>query len=99
MLALIVDVTVHAESVEAFAAATRANALASRSEEPGCLRFEVWQDPEHAERFSLFEVYRDEQALAGHRETAHYNVWRTAVEPMMAAPRTRRLLAPVLTDL
>ena len=41
-------------------------------------------DPTHV---LLVEVYRDEAAVAAHKETAHYATWRQTVEPMMARPR------------
>ena len=39
-------------------------------------------------RFVLVEVYRIPEALAAHKETKHYQVWRDAVAPMMAEPRS-----------
>ena len=41
-------------------------------------------------RFVLVEIYRDAEAAAAHKETAHYPVWRDAVAPMMAEPRHER---------
>ena len=38
---------------------------------------------------AVLEVYRDEQAVARHKETAHYKRWREAVDPLLAEPRTR----------
>jgi quinol monooxygenase YgiN len=35
----------------------------------------------------LIEVYRTLEAVAAHKETAHYAKWRDAVAPMMAEPR------------
>jgi len=32
-------------------------------------------------------VYKDVEATAKHKETAHYAEWRDAVESMMAEPR------------
>jgi len=39
-------------------------------------------------RFVLVEIYRNVEATAQHKETAHYLKWRDAVAPMMAEPRT-----------
>jgi quinol monooxygenase YgiN len=33
------------------------------------------------------EVYRTPEDPARHKETAHYQLWRDTVEPMMAEPR------------
>ena len=85
---LIVHVHVHVkpESVEDFSRATVENARAS-VQEPGITRFDLVQQQDDATRFLLIEVYRDTEAAATHKETAHYAKWRDAVAPMMAEPR------------
>jgi quinol monooxygenase YgiN len=87
MLVVHVHVQVKPECVEAFRAATLANAQAS-VKESGIARFDVVQQADDPTRFVLVEVYRDEQAPAKHKETAHYAAWRDAVAPMMAQPRS-----------
>jgi quinol monooxygenase YgiN len=86
---LIVHVFVHvkADQVEAFKAATLENARNSVAE-PGIARFDVAQQQDDPVRFVLVEVYRTPADPARHKETAHYQRWRAAVEPMMAEPRT-----------
>jgi len=86
---LIVQVHVHVrpESVDAFLAATLDNARQS-IEEPGVVRFDVIQQENDPTRFMLVEIYRDGEAPAAHKATAHYARWRDAVEPMMAEPRS-----------
>jgi quinol monooxygenase YgiN len=83
-----VQVRVRPEAIEPFSRATRANALASL-QEPGIVRFDVCQSAADPTRFVLVEVYRTRDDPPRHRETAHYNAWRQAVEPMMAEPRTK----------
>ncbi len=85
---LIVHVNVHVkkEDVDAFIAATDANARASVLE-PGVARFECIQQADDPTQFLLIEHYRTSQDPARHKETAHYATWRDAVEPMMAEPR------------
>jgi len=87
MLVVHVHVQVKPECVEAFRAATLANAQAS-VKEPGIARFDVVRQTDDPTRFVLVEVYRDEHAPAKHKETAHYAAWRDAVAPMMAQPRS-----------
>lgn len=86
---LIVQVYAHVkpEFVEAFREATIENARNS-VREPGIARFDVLQQADDPTRFVLVEVYRDAEAPARHKETAHYAAWRDAVAPMMAEPRT-----------
>ena len=96
---LIVHVHVHVkpESIEAFKLATLANARASR-QEPGVARFDVVQQADDPTRFVLVEVYRDAASAVAHKETPHYPVWRDAVAPMMAAPRTSVKFSNVFPD-
>ena len=86
LLVVHVHVRVKPECVEAFRAATFANARAS-VQEPGIARFDVVQQQDDPTRWVLVEVYRTADAPARHKETAHYAAWRDAVAPMMAEPR------------
>jgi quinol monooxygenase YgiN len=86
MLTVLVHVRVKPESVEAFKAATLANARASRHE-PGVARFDVLQQQDDPTRFVLIETYRTPDAPAQHKATAHYATWRDTVAPLMAEPR------------
>ena len=81
-----VDIAVVPEHVDAFLAATAANASASRAE-PGVVRFDVLTDQADPAHVVLVEVYRDPAAQAAHKETAHYATWRDTVAPLMARPR------------
>jgi quinol monooxygenase YgiN len=87
LLVVHVHVQVRPECVDAFKAATLANARAS-VREPDIARFDVVQQADDPTRFVLVEVYRTAAAPAAHKETAHYATWRDAVAPMMAVPRT-----------
>ncbi|HVJ38148.1 MAG TPA: antibiotic biosynthesis monooxygenase family protein [Stenotrophomonas sp.] len=40
--------------------------------EPGCLGYEILQSAEAPNTLVLIERYRDAQAIAAHRESAHY---------------------------
>jgi autoinducer 2-degrading protein len=87
MLVVHVHVHVKSEYVEAFKQATIENARRS-IQESGIARFDVIQQAENPARFILIEVYRNVGAPGAHKETAHYQIWRDAVAPMMAEPRT-----------
>ncbi len=89
MLIVVVNVHVIESGIEAFKAATLANAQASLRE-PGIARFDVIAQQDDPTRFLLIEVYRSPEAPAAHKETAHYLVWRDSVAPLMASPRTSR---------
>jgi autoinducer 2-degrading protein len=87
---LITHVMIHVkpEYVEAFKAATLENARNS-VREPGIARFDVIQQADDPTRFVLLEVFRDAEAPARHRETAHFAAWVAAVADMLVEPRTR----------
>ena len=93
-LAVVVYVHVLPESVEAFRAASLANAAASIGE-PGVVRFDVMQESANPTHFALFEVYRGQEGAAAHKQTAHYQAWRDTVVPMMAETRTSKSYATV----
>jgi quinol monooxygenase YgiN len=92
-----VFIHVKPECVDAFKAATLANASAS-IREPGVARFDVNQQADDPTRFVLVEVYRSPAGHAAHRETGHYAAWRDAVAPMMAEPRTATKFANLFPD-
>jgi (4S)-4-hydroxy-5-phosphonooxypentane-2,3-dione isomerase len=89
MLVVHVQVSVKPEFIDAFKAATLANARCS-VKEAGIARFDVFQSVEDPTQFVLEEIYRTDDATKAHKETAHYATWRDTVEPMMAAPRSSR---------
>lgn len=94
----IVYVSMHVkpDKLEEFLEVTGDNA-ANSIQEPGIARFDFLQQADDASHFLLLEVYRNEEAVARHKETAHYNRWREKVEPLLAEPRTRivyRNIAP-----
>jgi autoinducer 2-degrading protein len=97
MLVVHVQVQVKAEAIDAFKAATVANARES-VKEPGIARFDVIQQSDDPARFVLVEVYRTVEATAAHKETRHYQVWRDAVADMMAVPRTSLRFSNVFPD-
>jgi (4S)-4-hydroxy-5-phosphonooxypentane-2,3-dione isomerase len=92
-----VHVQVKPESIEAFRQATVENARNS-VREPGIARFDVIQDVSNPAHFVLIEIYRDSEAAAQHKTTAHYQKWRDAVAEMMAEPRTSTHFRSVFPD-
>jgi (4S)-4-hydroxy-5-phosphonooxypentane-2,3-dione isomerase len=51
------------------------------------LRFDILQNAETPTKFTLYEVYKTEEAVATHKLTPHYHAWKNAVEIMMASIR------------
>ena len=81
-----VHIHVRADAVEGFRQATFVNAERSLRE-PGVARFDILQQQDDPTRFVLVEAYRSAEAIAAHKDTAHYAAWRDAVADLMAEPR------------
>lgn len=97
MLIFHVHVHVKANQVEAFRAASIENARQS-VQEPGVARFDVIQQRDDPTRFVLVEVYRRPEDPGKHKQTAHYQKWRDAVESMMSEPRSSVQYANAFPD-
>src|ERR1700687_5592784 len=97
MLILHVMIHVKPEQLEAFKAATLDNARNS-VREPGIARFDFVQQVDDPTRFMLVEVFRDAEAPARHRETAHFQAWLAAVGDLLVEPRTRQQYTNLFPD-
>lgn len=97
MLIINVSIRVRPEHIDAFIAATLANARASLRE-PGVVRFDLAQQEDDASQYLLTEIYRTADDPARHKATDHYATWRDAVEPMMAEPRRSTKYIALLPD-
>jgi autoinducer 2-degrading protein len=86
MTVTFVHVQVKPEFIESFIEATRENHKQS-VKEPGNFRFDILQDAMDRGTFILYEAYEHEEAVAAHKETAHYRKWRDSVASWMAKPR------------
>ena len=86
MIAYIVTIHVKPEFADKFIAATVENHRGTRTE-PGNLRFDLVRSVDDPPVFLLYEVYESEEAVAAHRDTAHYHAWRETVADWMARPR------------
>ena len=49
--------------------------------EDGCIFYEIFQYTENPRKFMAYESWRDESALDGHKESAHYAVYKSSYEP------------------
>ena len=52
--------------------------------EPGCLQFDVVQDPQDTTRFVMIEVYRDDASVKAHQDSQHYKDFRPTVGDLLA---------------
>jgi (4S)-4-hydroxy-5-phosphonooxypentane-2,3-dione isomerase len=98
MIILQVTVQVKPEHTGAFIEVLRHDAEHSENDEPGCLRFDVSQDRDDPNRLYYYEVYKDEAALAAHRETAHFKYYAEKTKDWLAAPPERRFGKNLIPD-
>ena len=91
---VLVSIHVQPEHVDEFIEATRANVRETLKEE-GVLRFDLLRRAEDPDRFLLVEVYRQPEAHARHKVSAHYMRWADAAEHLLAEPRTRLIYGSV----
>jgi (4S)-4-hydroxy-5-phosphonooxypentane-2,3-dione isomerase len=80
--------SVRPEMIEAFKEATVKNASNS-IKEPGIIRFDLMQQQDDPASFVISEVYKSVEAIAAHKETAHYAEWCQYAQPMLAEPRSK----------
>ena len=97
MIVVLVHVRIKPEAIEAFREATLVNAEQSRRE-PGVAQFDAIQQQDDPTRFVLVEAYRSPAAVAAHKDTAHYQIWRDRVEALMAEPRVGVRYTLIATD-
>ncbi len=94
MFVVHINVQVKQEYIEAFKKACVENAQNS-IKEPLIRRFDVLQQSDDPTQFVLVEAYLDESGAAQHKQTAHYNKWRSEAEKMIAGERTRTRFVPL----
>ena len=82
--ALVVNIRIKPESVDAFMQRLKENAAGARKE-PGCKQFDVLVDPKDKAKVMLYEVYNDEKAFEAHQQTPHFKKYLAEAVPMLAA--------------
>jgi len=68
-----------------------ANARDSRQCEPGCLAFDVCEDPSTPGRVFLYEIYQDAAAFEQHKREAHFLAFDRTVAPWLLHKEIRIL--------
>jgi quinol monooxygenase YgiN len=49
--------------------------------EDGCLNYNIYQYKENPRKFMAVETWASEEALEGHKNSAHYKVYKSSYEP------------------
>ena len=77
---------VKAEHVDEFVELAQRTMVEPTLAEPGCIRYELWQDREEPGRFAMIEEWESEEALATHLAQESLQEAVGALMPMAAEP-------------
>ncbi len=90
MQVLVVEFRILPTHRDAFADAIKANAIASRESEPGCIQFDVCRDSADPDLFFLYELYQDEAAVQAHLSASHFLQMNAATASWVEGKTVRR---------
>ena len=84
MRAIVAYLTAKPGLEDKFKEAMVAQAQRCLANEPGCLQFDVCQDPRDPVRFVMLEVYKDDAAIKAHQDSMHFKDFRPTVSELVA---------------
>ena len=83
MIAVVVNLEVKPDQIDAFLPLMMENARASVEAEPGCHQFDVSQSADDLGQIFLYEVYDDAAAFQRHLTMPHFKSFDAAVADML----------------
>ncbi len=83
-----VPLPVKPEKVNDFIQSALGDCVGSTREEPGCLRFDLYQDIKNPSDLFFYEVYANPAAFEYHAKTPHIAKWRDTVKDWYVRERT-----------
>ena len=81
---LIVELRTEPQHREQFLQLALENAQLSRDLEPGCLQFDVVNDPDDPNHIVFYEVYQDAAAFEVHQQSGHFKHYLERAVPLLA---------------
>lgn len=91
MIAIVVELKVPSNGAKDFRALAEQHARRCLEREPGCLQFDITQDPADLEQWLFYERYRDEAALDAHRKTDYLAKFLESTRSHITDRKMRRL--------
>ncbi|MFZ0073401.1 MAG: putative quinol monooxygenase [Xanthobacteraceae bacterium] len=91
MIAIVVELKVPSNGAKDFRALAEQHARRCLEREPGCLQFDITQDPADPEQWLFYERYRDEAALDAHRKTDYLAKFLESTRSHITDRKMRRL--------
>ena len=89
--AFIIDLDIAPEGLDEYLRLSLENCRATRTTEPGCLRFEVMIDPDDRSKVTVFEAYTDDEAVEAHRQSEHFRNLRAKAAQWITVRDRREL--------
>ncbi|MFF7065186.1 antibiotic biosynthesis monooxygenase [Pseudomonas sp. NPDC008258] len=93
-VAIFATITPKSEHRNAVERALRVMVEQTRAES-GNLRYDLFVHDVDELTFDLFELYVDQAAVEAHRQSPHYQTYRSATAQWLAAPTQVRLVRPL----
>jgi autoinducer 2-degrading protein len=84
MMAILAYLTTKPGKEAEFKEKMTAQAKRCLANEPGCLQFDVVQDPKNTTRFVMLEVYKDDAAIKAHQDSLHFKDFRPVISELVA---------------
>lgn len=84
MRAIVAYLTAKPGMEDKFKEAMTAQAKRCLANEPGCLQFDVVQDPKEPTRFVMLEVYTNSDAIKAHTDSQHFKDFRGVSAELLA---------------
>ncbi|CAD7941786.1 unnamed protein product [Amoebophrya sp. A120] len=97
-VAIFVTVEILEDRLDEFREVMDLDVTESRKE-PACLRFDLLQSADSPLKFHFYEIYKDADGLAAHKETPHYKKWVAFKESGGVASQTAQKGTGVLLQL
>lgn len=94
MFIIHVYLQVKEDCIERFKEITLDNAR-NTLQEPGAIRFDVFQNKDDPARFTFIEIYKAPSDIDHHKSTEHYARWAGAVDELLVEPRSRDIMTNV----
>ena len=79
----IARIVVDSTQLESYKAALKAGMADAVRLEPGVLSLSAVSEKDHPDRIIIFEIYADEAAYKAHIQTAHFLMYKNAVQHMV----------------
>jgi quinol monooxygenase YgiN len=86
MIRIVAKNYVKADKVEVFTAMAQELVNKTRTEDAGCISYELFQDLKNPQVLTMFEEWKDNDCLTKHMNSAHFKEAMTAFQELLEKP-------------